>query len=100
MAITQQGKGAGLMVMDSGSITDVKLLEEFEAVAKKKKINTQRTILPRGGTDSLAIQRKGEGYRVMTLVCGTRYIHSVTETIHKDDLFACRDLLTAYLAQA
>ena len=100
MAITKQGEGAGLMVMDSGSITDVKLLNEFESLAKKKKIKAQRTILPRGGTDSLAIQRKGEGYRVMTLVCGTRYIHTVTETIHKDDLFACRDLLAAYLAQA
>lgn len=100
MAITNQGEGAGLMVMDSGSITDLKLLEEFEAIGKKNKIKTQRTILPRGGTDSLAIQRKGEGYRVMTLVCGTRYIHTVTETIHKDDLFACRDLLAAYLTQA
>jgi len=100
MAVTEQGKGAGLMVMDSSAIVDVDLLNEFEALAKKKKIPAQRTILHRGGTDSSAIQRKGPGYRVMTLVCGTRYIHTVTEMIHKDDLFACRDLLAAWLEQA
>lgn len=96
---TIQGDGVGLMVMDSASIVDYKLLQEFEAVAKKKKIKTQRTMLPRGGTDSGAIQKARAGNRVMTLVCPTRYIHTVTEMIHLDDLHAGRDLLAAYLGQ-
>lgn len=100
LAITRQGEGAGLMVLDSSAIVDLELLRQFEALAAKKKIKAQRTILPRGGTDASTIQRKGSGYRVMTLVCGTRYIHSTTEMIHLDDLHACRDLLTAYLEQA
>ncbi len=100
LAITEQGKGAGLMVMDSSAMTDLKLLEEFEALAKKNKIPVQRTILPRGGTDASTIQRRDMGYRVMTLVCGTRYIHTVTEMVHLVDLYACRDLLVAYLQSA
>ncbi len=99
LAITKQGGGAGLLVMDSSAISDLKLLEEFEQVAKKNRIKAQRTILHRGGTDSATIQPRRQGHRVMGLVCGTRYIHTVTEMIHKDDLRACRDLLTAWLAQ-
>jgi endoglucanase len=36
----------------------------------------------------------------MTLSCPTRYIHTVTEATHVDDLNACRDILAAYLEQA
>ena len=86
--------------MDSSAITDEKLLREFEALAAKKKIKAQRTILPRGGNDASAIQRTAAGYRVMTLVCPTRYIHTVTKMIHLDDLRACKDLLVAYLEEA
>ncbi len=98
--VTRQGEGAGLLVMDSMAISDLELLEQFEALAKRKKIKAQRTILPRGGNDAATIQRKSTGYRVMTLVCPTRYIHTVTEMIHVDDLHATRDLLAAYLQQA
>ena len=98
--VTKQGDGAGLMVMDTSAIADLKLLESFEKLATQKKIKAQRTILPRGGNDASTIQRKAEGFRVMTLVCPTRYIHTVTEMIHLDDLHATRDLLAAYLAQA
>ena len=87
------------MVMDSSMISDLELLEDLEAVAKKNKIKAQRTILPRGGNDGYAIQLKRAGRRVATLVCPTRYIHTVTEMILLDDLYATRDLLREYLAQ-
>ena len=98
--VTQQGKGAGLLVMDSSMISDPDLLAQFETVARKRRIKHQRTILPRGGNDGATMQRAAEGRRAIALVCPTRYIHTVTEMIHLDDLHACRDLLTAYLAQA
>ena len=99
-SVTTQGMGAGLMVMDSSAITDLQLLQQFEQIARIKRIKAQRTILPHGGTDASTIQRKAAGYRTMTLVCPTRYIHTITEMIHLDDLHACRDLLAAYLSQA
>lgn len=99
-SVTHQGKGAALTVMDMASIADLDLLEAFETAARQKKIPYQRSILPRGGTDAATMQRAGAGRRTMTLSCPTRYIHTITEMIHLDDLHACRDLLAAYLAQA
>ena len=98
--VTAQGEGAALTVMDGSSIADLKLLDEMEAVAKRHKIKHQRSILMRGGTDAGTIQRARAGARTFTLSCPTRYIHTVTEMVHKEDLYACRDLLTAYLEQA
>jgi tetrahedral aminopeptidase len=97
--VTQHGAGAALTCMDSSYISDPGLISQFESIATKKKIPFQRSILPRGGTDSGAIQKSAAGVKVMTLSCPTRYIHTVTEAIHLDDLNACRDLLTAFLGQ-
>lgn len=96
--VTQQGHGVGLTIMDSGSIGDLALLDEFEALAAKHHIKHQRSILPRGSTDAAALQRAGGGNRAFTLSCPTRYIHTVTEMVHLDDMAACRDLLAAWLA--
>ena len=67
-------------------------------MAEKNKIPYQRGILPRGGQDAAAIQRSGAGARTATIVCGTRYIHTVTESIDKKDLQATIDLLAAWVA--
>jgi len=95
--VTRHGGGAGLTAMDSSFISDYGLLQRFEALAEQHGIAHQRSILPRGGTDSGAMQRAGSGARVFTLSCPTRYIHTVTEAVNKHDLFACRDLLAAFL---
>ncbi len=97
---TEFGKGAALTVMDSASIADRELLEAFERLAEQHDIPHQRSILAKGGTDSGAMQRQVGGARTFTLSLPTRYIHTVTEMINQDDLFACRDLLAAYLASA
>ena len=98
--VTEQGAGAALTVMDASAIADQGVLEAFEQVAKRKKIKYQRSILGRGGTDAGTMQRAGAGVRAFTLSCPTRYIHTVTEMISRDDMDACRDLLAAYLEQA
>jgi endoglucanase len=98
-AVTKQGQGAALTVMDSASIGDPEILQTFEKLGDKHNIPYQRSILPRGGTDTAGIQRAGPGVRSFTLSCPTRYIHTVTEMVHRDDLYACRDLLHRYLEQ-
>ena len=55
--VSRQGDGAGLLVMDSMAISDLELLEQFEKLAKQKKIKAQRAILPIGGSDAATIQR-------------------------------------------
>ena len=96
-AITEFGKGVAIKVMDSASISDRGLFEEFVALAKKHKITYQREILPRGGTDAGALQRTRAGTRTITLSVPTRYIHTVTESLHKKDALAAVDLLAAWL---
>ena len=95
--VTKQGDGVALTILDSASIGNRPLIDSFEAVAKAKSIPYQLSILPRGGTDAAAIQRSRGGYRAMSLSVPTRYIHTVTETIHKKDLQAAIDLLAAWM---
>ncbi|MCA9310951.1 MAG: M20/M25/M40 family metallo-hydrolase [Phycisphaerales bacterium] len=96
-SVTKQGEGAVLHVMDASIISDYRLINELEDVAKKKRIKVQRSILPRGGQDGAAMQQAMKGCRAAGLAVGTRYIHSVTEMIHKADLEAARDLLAAWI---
>ncbi len=95
---TQQGSGVALTVMDGASIGDVGLLEDFERLAEKHEIKAQRSLLARGGTDTAGIQKAARGTRAFTLSVPTRYIHTVCEMVHLDDLHATRDLLTEFLA--
>lgn len=96
--VTKQGDGVGIMVQDSSMIADHALVNDLCDLAKKKKIKYQRCILPRGGQDGAAIQRANHGARTAAIVVGTRYIHTVTEMIHKKDLQAAIDLLAAWMA--
>ncbi|MGH7179020.1 MAG: M42 family metallopeptidase [Tepidisphaeraceae bacterium] len=95
--VTKQGDGAALTILDSLTISDRSLIDEFESLAKKKDIPVQLSILPKGGTDAGPMQRSRGGFRAMTLSIPTRYIHTVTECIHKRDLQASIDLLAAWL---
>lgn len=97
-AVTFQGKGFGLHVKDSSFIADHSLVREVEQVAREHKIPYQRTILAAGGQDGAAAQQTAAGARAVGITVGTRYIHTVTEMIHKKDLEAARDVLAAYLA--
>jgi putative aminopeptidase FrvX len=97
-ATTVQGKGFGLHVRDSSFIADKALVREIETLAIKNSIPYQRTMLAAGGQDGAAAQQAAAGARAVGIVVGTRYIHTVTEMIHKTDLQAALDILAAYLA--
>ena len=95
--VTKQGDGVAITVMDSSVIATYDLVQQFESIARKEKIPHQRSILGRGGTDTAALQKAGSGARAITISVGTRYIHTVTEMVHRTDLEAARNLLAAYL---
>ncbi len=98
-ATTQQGEGFGLHVRDSSFIADKGLVRDIEALAIKKGIPYQRTMLAAGGQDGAAAQQAAAGARAVGITVGTRYIHTVTEMIAKDDLQAALDILVAYLSE-
>jgi putative aminopeptidase FrvX len=96
-AVTELGKGVAVKVMDSYSISDRSLVQTFVDLAEKKKINHQMEVLPLGGTDAGAIQRSRAGVPSITLSIPSRYVHTVTECVHVDDVAATIELLNAYL---
>ena len=98
-ATTTQGNGFGLHVRDSSFIADKALVREIEDIAIKQDIPYQRTMLAAGGQDGAAAQQAAAGARAVGIVVGTRYIHTVTEMIHKTDLQAAKDILVAYLTE-
>ncbi|KZL20858.1 putative aminopeptidase YsdC [Pseudovibrio axinellae] len=98
--VTVQGKGFGLHVMDSFFIADTQLVSDIEEIAKEEEIPYQRTMLIGGGQDGAAAQQAAAGAKAVGIMVGTRYVHTVTEMIHKNDLLAARDILAAYLQRS
>ncbi len=95
--VTFQGGGVALKILDSSSISNRELIDQFAAKGDEKGIKYQFSVLPRGGTDAGAMQRLRGGIKTVTLAIPTRYIHTVTEMVHKDDLQSAIDLLAAWL---
>lgn len=95
--VSVAGDGVCLHVMDSSAIADLELIEQIEAVAQRQGIKCQRAILPRGGQDGAAIQRSRRGVRIAVFACPIKYIHTVAEMAHRDDLEAYYKLLAAWL---
>ncbi|ACB83911.1 M42 family metallopeptidase [Natranaerobius thermophilus] len=98
--VTKLGEGAAIKIMDSASITNRKVLQTLKDLANEKDINHQMEILPKGGTDAGSIQRSKSGIPVGTISIPCRYVHTVNEMIHKEDLDASVNLLSAFLAEA
>ncbi len=96
-AVTKLGGGVAIKIMDSMSISHRGLVDSFIETAEKNSIPYQLEILPRGGTDAAPMQRVGRGRPVITVSVPCRYVHTVTESVHKKDLQAAVDLLVAWL---
>ncbi len=95
--VTKQGLGVAVMIQDSSMISDIELVRQSCKLAKKHGIPHQRAVLPRGGQDAGAIQRSGSGARCVAFGPGTRYIHTVTEMVHKSDLDSTIELLAVLI---
>ena len=99
-AVTKLGQGTAIKFMDSSLICHPKLVEHFRKVADKNKIKYQMELLPAGGTDAGGVQKLNGGVPAFTLSIPTRYVHTVNETVHKDDVKASIDLLAKYMEDA
>ncbi|GAA5513195.1 putative aminopeptidase YsdC [Deinococcus carri] len=96
-AVTRMGEGIGIKVFDSSMISTRWLVDELVDLAERENIPYQLEVLALGGTDGAAIQRSRAGVPSITLSIPTRYIHTIVEAVHTNDLRAGVDLLTAYL---
>jgi len=98
--VTQLGKGVAIKIRDSASISHPSLVRAMRALAETNDIPFQMEILPRGGTDAGALQMAQDGAAVITLSIPARYVHSVVEAVHPDDVEAAIRLLVAFLESA
>jgi endoglucanase len=91
------GDGPALKVMDAYSISDRKVLEFLEELAKKENIPYQIEILPFGGTDAAAYQRLKAGVPSATVSIVTRYVHTPSEMVDYNDVLNTVKLLKAFV---
>ena len=95
--VTQLGAGAAIKLKDSSVITNPKVSARLRELAEAQDIRHQTEVLPAGGTDTAGLQVAGGATPVGALSIPTRYLHTVTESAHVDDVAATIELLRAFL---
>ncbi len=93
------GQGPAIKIMDMGSISHPQVVADLLAAGKKAGVQTQREVLPFGGTDAMAMQQTKGGIPVGTVSIPCRYVHSACEVVDLRDVEAAKALLLAYLVQ-
>ena len=88
------GKGPQIHLMDSGMLAHRGLHNFVTSVADELKIPYQVTILKAGGTDGGKISQTKMGCPTLFIGIPSRYIHSQTSMIHKDDYDNAVKLMT------
>lgn len=97
---TALGEGAGIKIMDSSVICDVRMVDFMKKTATRNKIPWQPEILSAGGTDTAGLQRMVPGGSIAGAISvPTRHIHQTIETCHKGDIQASIDLLVACVCE-
>jgi endoglucanase len=95
--VTRLGEGTAIKLKDSSVITNPKVNRRLREVAEENGVDHQLEVLPSGGTDTASLQRAGGATPAGALSIPTRYLHTVTESAHVEDIVATTDLLTAFL---
>ncbi len=95
--VTTLGGGTAISLMDSHTISNRKVVDFLRNIAEEYKIKYQTDVLLGGGTDAGAIQRSKSGVPVCTVSVPTRYVHSVVEMCHKEDIENSIALMTKFL---
>lgn len=91
------GFGPAIVVYDRTLIPNRSLLDLVVDVARKKKIPFQLASVPKGGTDTGRIHLNRIGVPSLVIAVPTRYIHSHTSMIHRDDYDNAVRLVTEVL---
>jgi tetrahedral aminopeptidase len=98
--VTELGKGVGITVMDGSSISDVRLIERFRAIADGNGIDYQLEMIPKGGTDAGPIQMARAGVPVITISPPTRYVHTANEMASIAEVDSTVRLMARFLESA
>ena len=95
--VCAMGKGVAITVMNSSVIAHRGLYLFLKELAEKYNIPYQMDVMERGGTDAGSIQKSRRGVITGGISVPSRYIHSVVEMCHMDDIEANIALLVTFL---
>lgn len=88
--------GACVKMMDCTVITSGEVREKLIELAEKNGIKYQREIMTEGGTDAGVIQFARGGVKTGGISIPTRYFHTPSEMIAKEDVEACTELVRLF----
>ena len=91
------GKGTGIKLMDSYSISHYGLTQFLKQICIDNNIAYQMEVLPKGGTDAGGMQLSRAGIPVATISIPCRYTHTVVETVHKSDVVSSIELTKSFI---
>ena len=92
------GGGAAIKVKDAGMIAHTGLVKLMKKRAKDAGIPYQLEILEMGGTDARSMQVAGPGSAAGCISIPCRYVHTTSETVDRNDVESCIQLLVEILA--
>lgn len=98
--VTTLGEGVAIGVQDGSCIFHPRLVEGLQDIATAESIDFQIQVKDKGGTNGGALQRYGGAVATCALGIPLRYMHSVVETIHPDDVESAISLLAAFMTKA
>ena len=84
--VCKLGSGAVVPFMDAGTVYSPELYKKANDLAKEKGFKIQTKTLVAGGNDAKSIKTNRGGVKTLTVSFATRYLHSPSCVIHKDDI--------------
>lgn len=93
------GTGVGVKLGDPSAMLDEYLVNEMLVCCEENNIPFQRDVMDRGGTDSSSINLSHFGVKVAGIAVVTRYPHSQSSVISKQDLANAITLIDKYTAR-
>lgn len=93
------GKGVGVTFGNPSAMLDEYLVDEMVKTCEENKIDYQRDVMDRGGTDASSMNRAYYGTRVAGISIVDRYPHSQSSVISKHDVECAIELVDKYSAR-
>lgn len=91
------GAGTGIKIMDFSLISNRKVRDQLQLLAKEQNIPYQLEVFPGIGTDAGELSLAGKGIPTGVLSIPSRYAHSPNEVIDINDFQATKDLLKVFI---
>jgi endoglucanase len=99
MGQNEVGGGVAIKIGDPSAVVDEMLYAQMIACCEKHEIKYQRDVINRGGTDISSINQSYKGVRVAGMSVVTRYPHSQSAVISREDVRHTIELIKHFIKE-